>query len=606
MTRTRTRTLLVCILTLGALTASVASAQACDNWTNTSGGSWGTAADWSSGEVPGNTEEACITLPGTYTVTLEPYEPVGGEGRTVGGGTVKSLTIGSSSGTGTQTLDLVGQSFIYGGEQQNAISLGVSGTATIDATGSLILDATELNTQGFNPVEGNTPGGNATFAGTLLNYGHLESRVEDSHFENILESSVTNEPGGSVKVASGTLNEDGNTSTTNKGLVTVGPTGVYKLNGGSLFTNNGAVANEGSTSLTRGGGGPTVWTQSGGSVSGHAVAIQEGATLADSAGAGAFLMNVAEANLTGTIPAGQTVTMQGGETYGGTGLSLENEELVNDGTLVIDSSGSGEAGGHAPVVNYGSIQNNGKILAQMEDPSSWPIQDYVVVNNGPAGTFEVQGGRLQQYGATPTTNEGLVTVGPAGEYILEGSPFVNEGDGTVSPQIAGTSSFGSFILDDAEFAAAGTLAPVLVGGFVPAAGEEFETFSLAGGHLTGAFAAVANGFSADYSHSYETAGPYYVGAIYGTAPGGGGGGGGGTTSNPGASTNPITSTITKPIITNTGPGEKKPETKAQKLAKALKVCKKQKSKSKRQLCEKQAKQKYAAKPKPKPKKTKKK
>jgi hypothetical protein len=329
------------------------------------------------------------------------------------------------------------------------------------------------------------------------------------------------------------------------------------------------------------------------------VAIQEGATLADSAGTGQFLMNVSEANLTGTIPAGQTVTMQGGETYGGTGLSLEDEELVNDGTLVIDSSGSGEAGGHAPVINYGSIQNNGKILAQMEDPSSWPIQDYVVLNNGPSGTFEVQGGRLQQYGATPTTNEGLVTVGPAGVYILEGSPFANESDGTVSPEIAGASSFGSFILDDAEFAAAGTLAPVLVGGFVPAAGQEFETFSLAGGHLTGAFAAVSGGFSADYSHSYETAGPYYVGAIYGASPGGAGGGGS-TNSNPGTSTNPITSTITK-----TGPGKKTTETKAQKLAKALKVCKKQKSKNKRQSCEKQAKKKYAAKPKPK-KKTKKK
>ncbi len=594
---TRTRSLLVCILTLGALTASVASAQACDTWKSAVSGPWGTASDWSSGEVPGNAEEVCITVPGTYTVTLEPFAD---GGRTVGGGTVKSLTIGSPSGTGIQTLDLAGQSFVYGGEQQNGVSLGVSpGTATINATGSLILDSTALNTQGFDPLDGNEPGGNATFAGTLLNYGHLESQVQDSHFENDLESNLTNEPGGSVKVASGTLNENGSKPTTNDGLFTVGAAGVYLLKGGDTFTNDGSVINEGSTSIT--GGGSTIWTQSGGSVSGNAVAIQGGATLADSAGAGAFLMNVVEADLTGTIPAGQTVTMQGGDTYGGTGLSLKNDQLVNDGTLVIDSSGSGEANGNAPVIAEGSIQNNGKILAQMEDPSSWPIQDYVVLNNGPAGTFEVQGGRLQQYGATPTTNEGLVTVGPAGEYILEGSPFANESDGTVSPQIAGTSSFGSFILDDGEFAAAGILAPVLVGGFVPAAGQEFETFSLAGGRLTGAFATVANGFTADYSHSYETAGPYYVGAIYGTTPGGGGG----TTSNPGTSTNPLTSTITKPIITNTGSGEKKTETKAQKLAKALKVCKKQKSKNKRQSCEKQAKKKYAAKPKPK-KKTKKK
>ena len=602
-TRTGTRSLLVCILTLGALAASVASAQAaCDNWKSAVSGSWGTATDWSSGTVPGSNagEEACITLSGTYTVTLEPYED-GVGGPFVGGpGTLKSLTIGSPSGTGTQTLDLVGQSFVNGGEQRNFVSLGVSGTATINATGALTLDSTALNTHGYNPLDGNEPGGKVTFAGTLLNYGHLESEVEDSHYENYLESNLTNEPGGSVQITSGTLNANDSKPTTNDGLVTVGAAGVYVLNGGDTFTNDGSVINEGSTSIT--GGGPTIWTQSGGSVSGNAVAIREGATLADSAGAGQFLMNFAGAKLTGTIPAGQTVTMQGGETYGGTGLSLDNDQLVNDGTLVIDSVGSGEAGGNAPVIAEGSIQNNGKILAQMEDPSSWPIQDYVVVNNGPAGTFEVQGGRLQQYGGTPTTNEGLVTVGPAGEYMLEGSPFVNESDGTVSPQIAGASSFGSFILDDAEFAAAGTLAPVLVGGFVPAAGQEFETFSLAGGHLTGAFATVANGFSADYSHSYETAGPYYVGAIYGTAPGGGGG----TSSNPGTSTNPVTGTIIKPIVTNTGPAKKKPETKAQKLAKALKVCKKQKSKKKRQSCEKQAKKKYAAKPKPKPKKTKKK
>jgi len=315
VTRTRTRSLLVCILTLGALTASVASAQACNTWKSAVSGSWGTATDWSSGTVPGSNagEEACITLSGTYTVTLEPYED-GVGGPFVGGpGTLKSLTIGSPSGTGTQTLDLVGQSFVAGGEQRNFVSLGVSGTATIDATGALTLDSTELNTYGVKPLDGNEPGGKVIFAGTLLNYGHLESQVQDSHYENTLESSVTNEPGGSVKVASGTLNQDGNTSTANKGLVTVDPAGVYKLHGGSLFTNDGSVVNEGSTSLTRGGGGPTVWTQSGGSVSGHAVAIQEGATLADSAGAGQFLMNVYEANLTGTIPAGQTVTMQGGK-----------------------------------------------------------------------------------------------------------------------------------------------------------------------------------------------------------------------------------------------------------------------------------------------------
>lgn len=75
--------------------------------------------------------------------------------------------------------------------------------------------------------------------------------------------------------------------------------------------------------------------------------------------------------------------------------------------------------------------------------------------------------------------------------------------------------------------------------------------------------------------------------------GGGGTGGGGTTTTPTTttpttpSTTPSTTTTTKPAVVV------KPLTKAQKLAKALKACKK-KSKKQRASCEKQAKKKYGA------------
>ena len=40
-------------------------------WTNTSGGNWSVAANWSPNQVPANTDNALITTPGTYTVTLD-------------------------------------------------------------------------------------------------------------------------------------------------------------------------------------------------------------------------------------------------------------------------------------------------------------------------------------------------------------------------------------------------------------------------------------------------------------------------------------------------------------------------------------------------------
>jgi PKD repeat protein len=78
-------------------------------------------------------------------------------------------------------------------------------------------------------------------------------------------------------------------------------------------------------------------------------------------------------------------------------------------------------------------------------------------------------------------------------------------------------------------------------------------------------------------------------------------------SSTGGGTTPITSSVTpvSPVTTptpttppaKTSSPPPKPQTTAQKLAAALKTCKKDKSKSKRATCEKQAKKKYATKPK---------
>jgi hypothetical protein len=534
---TRTRFALVCFLAFSAMTALVASAQACtDEWTNTSGGSWGTASNWSKDAVPGNTDEACITHAGTYTVTLEPY--TGELSRPENGDTVKSLTLGGSSGH--QTLDIEGQSSISdSNEQLNVVSLDVSGaTATINPAGTLMLDATASNRYGKTSGE-DTPGGEATFAGSIVNEGHIESQVEDGAFHNNLESGVTNEADGSIQVSSGALHvgypNTYSVSGSNDGVVTVDPGASLQLSSGdpsgaNAYENDGSVVNDGSITVS---GGEAKWTQSGGSVSGDEVVLQNGATLADSAGSGAFLGNHGSLTVTGTIPAGQTVTVRGepfssgGETSYSTTLSGGGKELVNDGTLVLNPTGTGEVSGGGVNVEAGAIHNNGLIDNETETATR-VTQLLDGVANGPSGRFQVNGGILQANNGAATTNEGLVTVAPGAVYGLEeGAAFVNKAGGTVSPEIASASSFGVFQLTSpccngsSEFMAAGTIAPVLLGGFVPAAGEEFKTFAL-GGKFSGTFGAATNGFTADYSH--EASEPAFVGVVYGASAGGPGSG----------------------------------------------------------------------------------
>jgi hypothetical protein len=471
----------------------------------------------------------CITASGTYTVTL-PSE----------GGQAASLALGGSSGM--QTIDVAGTSYIYQGETQHVTSLSV-GTATIASTGKIILDATAGGTHSGSEELG--AGGYLT-AGTVTNNGQIETEVQDSKWADYFKvGSLVNQPGGSVQVASGTLNsqQEGEGaypwSETNDGTVTVagGASWLMKTSfaGKAGFTNNGSIVNDGSIAMD-GSSGESVWTQSGGSISGNEAVLQNGATLADSAGSGAFLLNSAGAKITGTIPAGQTVTVRGepfdsgGEIYNSTALSLDNAQLVNDGTLVLEADGSTNTSGGSVYVNSGSLLNNGTILAEVNDPS-WGDYLEVGLTNAPSGKLELSGGTLNQTAGTPTVNEGLTTLGPGSVYLLqEGSSFVN--NGTLSPEIASASSVGSFQMSSpccngsGTFTGGGTVLPVPVGGYTPSANQEFQAFLLTGGKFTGTFASVGNGFTADYSHeSYETPSPNYVGLIYQASVGGTTGGG---------------------------------------------------------------------------------
>jgi hypothetical protein len=517
---TRIRSLLVCLLTVGALGLFAAAAQACEvSWKGGSG-NWGTASSWSPEEVPNSGKTVCITAAGNYTVVIP-----------ANGGHSKTLTVGGASGV--QTIDVVGESWNNLGDTSNEAVLSAE-TMSFAANTKLIL---ETSGGGGSVPAG---GGGVLQAYTVEEAGQIETGGSDATWPNkIRVSSLGIEPGASLLNASGTLIflQEGEGAhpwaTANEGTFSTAPGAITEMqpsfSGKAGFINTGSVVNEGSIT-THG----AEWTQQAGSESGNPVVLQGSSTLTDSAGPGSFLANNEEVTVTGTIPAGQTVTVRGepygygGETYYGTSLSDAGTELVNNGTLVLNAAGSGETGGNVNI-EAGSIHNNGLIVDEAE-AATRITQQLDSLTNGPTGHIEINGGIFQGNNGAPFTNEGLVTIAPGAVYQLqETGSFVNHG--TFSPEIASATSFGAVQLfspccnGPGVFTAGGTLAPVLVGGFTPATGQEFDVFKLEGGKFEGTFGSVVNGFSGDYSHeSSETA---FVGVVYGASSGGGGGGGGG-------------------------------------------------------------------------------
>lgn len=508
---TRIRSLVVVVLAVGAPGVWAAAAQACDETWKGGNGSWGTASAWNPEVVPTSGQSVCITAAGTYTVVLP-----------ANGGVAKSLTVGGPSGV--QTVDVVGESWDNAGDTSNETALGV-GTASFAANTKLILEAT-----GKGTAEPKGAGG-YLIAGTVNEAGQIEAESSDPQWaDRIKVGDLRIEPGASLLDASGTLmfiqEGEGSSpwSTTNEGTFTVAPGASTEMQpsfaGNAGFINAGAVVNEGSIT-----GHGAEWAQQSGSVSGNPVVLQNGSTLADSAGTGSFLANYGTLTLTGTIPAGQTVMVRGepfnyqGENFYSTTLSGGGKELINDGTLVLNPTGSGEVSGGGVNVEAGSIHNNGLIDDETETATR-VTQLLDGLSNGPSGRLQVNGGIFQGNNGAATTNEGLVTVAPGAVFQLqEGASFVNEAGGTFSPQIASASSFGTVQLSSpccsgsGVFTAAGAIAPTLVGGFVPATGQEFQVFKIAG-KFNGTFGAVANGFTADYSH--ESSESPFVGVVYGT------------------------------------------------------------------------------------------
>jgi hypothetical protein len=506
------------------------TAQASESWcptgstTSWTGGSgvWAQGA-WSDSQP---TSGCNAVISGNVTVTLiTSPDPDGGY--TDSGGSALGLTV-----TGGATLVIEGEGSASLGNWNNSIVLGLGDNGlTIGPNSKVVLDATGGDAQTANPGDG--PGGSAQIIATnsqaapFVNQGTIVAEQNGTTYGTVMNFGGPMTNSGALDVNSGTFTFSGASpymTVNNTGTVDVasGASLVMHAGDGSSFTNSGSYVNDGSSSV----GGTMHYNASGGSESGNPIQFQyySGApTLVDSStgGAGSYLFDAAGGHLEGTIPAGQTVGLQGftyncsGNQCNDTSVDLDQKTLTNDGTLTLDAPGSGTTTGGISTIGDGTIANYGKVVSTVED-SNYHNEMQAALQNQTGGTVDVASGMLEQTGGT-SLNSGLWQVAPGATYELYGGSFTNNANGTLQPQIAGSGSFGAFIPKSGTFTAAGTLAPALASGYVPAAGSEFQIFPFQGGTFTGTFASTTGGFTADYKHETVTTGSPYVGVVYGAA-----------------------------------------------------------------------------------------
>jgi hypothetical protein len=538
---------------------------------NPGSGSWWTAADWSQGVVPNRAYStspvdsfACITYPGTYTVTLAP-DPVQNDGTTNdASGVVDGIDVGSGS-SGTQTLDMIGESGATNSNGTNNLTDiyvygdGSASTSTIASNGVVELDATDID-ESEGP--GGSPGGSVqwqdsgVYADALDNYGKLvltQNNSGGSTYGDQLEMPVlNNEAGGSIEVTAGTAGAipipGGNSYETinNAGAIQVDASGSLLMNSNdgnlsTVFNDSGTFANLGSTNLTLG----VDWTQDATGLTGNIINA-EGATVDDlttpgggsASGSGFDFDYVNGYNgsgtgaLEGTVPAGQTIEMSSDPYPGNENLYLVGN-VINDGTFDMDAPA--DSAGNPEVdqdsYNNGTFTNNGTMNLSDESGGYKNLWRAPLTNAG-TGVINDRSGNIYFDNGDDVTNAGTLVIDPGADFNWQNGTFTNSGK--LSPEIGSASSFGQFKLNGGTLAAGGTLAPLLVGGYTPSSGQEFDVIPQSGGTISGGFAG-ANSFGVDASKANATSGSAYIAAVYGGAASGSGGSAGSSGSGESAS-----------------------------------------------------------------------
>ncbi|HTU78992.1 MAG TPA: IPT/TIG domain-containing protein [Solirubrobacteraceae bacterium] len=386
---------LLMIVALSLWASSAARAVGCqDSWTNTAGGSWAEGANWSNKAPPTTSEEACITVNGTYTVTLT-------TGTTT---TVKSLSVGGESGTQTLVVANVSNSSSTL-NASSAIALGAHGAVTLtDGAGqngeSVTLESGGSITNAGTITTETDAGGGRVLKGSLANKGTLAINANTS-----------------FDASKATLANEGTVSLANEKSLTVSSeASVTNASGGKIAaTGSGRVLLEPKTSFTEGAG-----TTSGT----LPVVIESGSLDYTGAGASTIAQRNTEGTLTGASSAGQSLLIENNSNQN---ASVTATSFTNGGTITLTDAPSTN-GENVTLTASGTLTNTGTITTEADLGGTRILQGDFVNK----GTADIDAPTDFDASKGAWTNEGALNVGEGFQLAVSNESSVTNASGNIA------------------------------------------------------------------------------------------------------------------------------------------------------------------------------
>ncbi|HEV2363575.1 MAG TPA: hypothetical protein VGS12_05175 [Caulobacteraceae bacterium] len=426
------------------------------HWLYAVSGSFNTAADWTSGLVPGSADTAILdaaggafTVTASSSVTVSGVETAKNATLSIGAGTF-TASGGTGAGASAGTLNIGdGAALVAGGAIANSGFIDVSSTGDVT---SLLFSGSKVTLSGGGVVALSDNGANtldAQHAGTTLE--NVDNKIKGVGQIGSANLTVINDAKGIIKAngalalvltGAGITNAGAIKDAINSAMIVSSTTvanagGLLKAKDGAVLTLQGATIEGGTLSTV--GSGVIETSSNGASLDGSASAVANAGTflvpdntslalkgtIANSgvlelaANLGSAAVSVSNVTLTGAgtvamsdssgnaISSASASTLTNvNDTISGSGaLGSAQLTLVNDAGGTIDASGSSAS----LVINTGSnsVTNDGLIEATGTGSAVGKVQS-AVVNNG---TLAAAGGTLQLLAAVTGSGSAKISAG---------------------------------------------------------------------------------------------------------------------------------------------------------------------------------------------------
>jgi fibronectin-binding autotransporter adhesin len=434
--------LIAAIATLAILVSGTGTARAAgtctDSWKTAVNGKWSEAAKWSTGAVPTSSDEVCITVAGTYTVTAE------------GSLDVQSLTVEPASGSATLSL------------------LGLGCTTSTYFNASANITTGTLGAIQLTNAKGSCSAGedvNLTWGGTFANAGKITVAAGTAGGTRELYGALTNT--GKISIGVSTSSD---ALIENKGSITVANEAILSSSS-STITNGtgGSVTDTGTGALEVRSG---IFNQGGGAAG--KVYVFDSTLNLLGAGAGTFALEGSD-SLSGNVSAAQSMVVQGAGCVSGAYVTAA-AGFTNAGSIELTNVEEACAESEPAQLEWpGTLTNTGKIISNFGVAGGSRTLDGNLTNSG---AVNIDSDTSFDGSSALFDNKKTVTV--ADEATLSttsGQTFTEASGGSVATASGGSLDF----LDTTFNVDAGSLgsAPVLL--------EDSSTLNLAGSTAAGTF-----------------------------------------------------------------------------------------------------------------------